>query len=283
MINLVEYSGTEPATDDWCEAVFDGDIVVFSGFPAVDALIDHGRRLCCDAYDSDNPDRLEGLSDKEGFLTAADQLDAAFNKAPETISLFNTFFRATGLSPEDLYYDRWRLRTNPSHKTFLSDKTRHVPPHRDNWGSHIHCQLNWWGPLFEIEPQQALLFYPDYWNAPIANDSEVWSLDALKEHRSRGKDYPTLPTVTAPLPVGSAQPLMLKPGEIACFSGAHLHGSATNRSGRCRFNIETRTVCPGDIARERLAPNVDGPHDKPPANHWFRHCLNGDKLSSRQI
>lgn len=281
MTNLVHISDPIADPTEWIEQAFDGHIVIFRDNAALAELASHGRNLCEQAFETDRPDTVVGLSSRENFLAHADGLDTSFNKAPETAALFNAFFQEIGLPTQRLFYDRWRLRTNPSDFDFLSDKTRHVPPHRDNWGSHLHCQLNWWGPLFDIEAQQSLLFYPAYWRKPIANDSDHWSLEALKEHRRNGnrQGYPTLPTAQSPLRPEEAMPLLLEPGEMACFSGAHLHGSANNRSGRCRFNIETRTISLDDMAQGRHAPNVDGPDDKAPTLHWFRNCHTGESLS----
>lgn len=41
------------------------------------------------------------------------------------------------------------------------------------------------------------------------------------------------------------------------FSGAQLHSSVPNTSGRTRFSIEFRTVNLDDLEEARSAPNVD--------------------------
>lgn len=285
MKNIIKISGAVASPEEWVPALFDGRIVVFSGLSELDDLFAHGRAFCRSAYESDRPDLHADLSDSPGFGALADKLDRDFNKATETTMLFRAFFQAVGLNPKQLYYDQWRLRSNPSHKAFLSDKTRHVPPHRDNWGSHLHQQLNWWGPLYDIDAQRTLLFYPRYWQDPVDNNSRDWSLEELLHHRKSGDgvNYPTLPTVTTEPDDREAMPLLLQPGELACFSGAHLHGSARNRSGFCRFNLETRTVSLDDIARGHHAPNIDGPDDRLPAADWFRNIETGARLTVEQL
>ena len=47
------------------------------------------------------------------------------------------------------------------------------------------------------------------------------------------------------------------PGEVLLFSGAQLHASIPNTSGRARFSVDFRTVDVGDLMAGRGAPLVD--------------------------
>ena len=47
------------------------------------------------------------------------------------------------------------------------------------------------------------------------------------------------------------------PGGMLLFSGAQMHSSVPNNSGRTRFSIDFRTVNVDDVAARRGAPNVD--------------------------
>jgi hypothetical protein len=46
-------------------------------------------------------------------------------------------------------------------------------------------------------------------------------------------------------------------GGIIVFSGAHLHSSVPNTSGKTRFSIDFRSVHVDDLAVRAGAPNVD--------------------------
>ena len=61
----------------------------------------------------------------------------------------------------------------------------------------------------------------------------------------------------------------IEPGDLLCFSGAHLHAGVPNHTGVARFSIETRTVDADDVAAGRGAPNVDGAAPRV-AREWFR-------------
>ena len=63
--------------------------------------------------------------------------------------------------------------------------------------------------------------------------------------------------------------LVVEPGDLLCFSGAHLHASVPNSTGVARFGVEARTVDVGDVADDRSVPNVDGEAPRV-AKDWFR-------------
>ncbi len=57
----------------------------------------------------------------------------------------------------------------------------------------------------------------------------------------------------------AAQELVIlpAPGEVLLFSGAQLHTSIPNTSGRARYSVDFRTVDVGDLLAGRGAPLVD--------------------------
>ena len=71
--------------------------------------------------------------------------------------------------------------------------------------------------------------------------------------------------------------MVVEPGELLCFSAAHLHAGVPNHTGRARFSIETRTVSRHDLLAGRAAPNVDG-MGTTPRTRWFRGVLDGAPL-----
>ena len=73
--------------------------------------------------------------------------------------------------------------------------------------------------------------------------------------------------------------LVIEPGDLLCFSGAHLHASVPNSTGVARFSVEVRTVDAGDVADDRGAPNVDGEAPRV-AKDWFRHVDDGTPLTA---
>ena len=91
----------------------------------------------------------------------------------------------------------------------------------------------------------------------IANDSDRWDIRELRERRAAGKkgDYPLLPVATEPVETADELRIVIEPGDLLCFSGAHLHGSVANTSGLTRFSAEFRTVNERDRRDGRGARN----------------------------
>jgi ectoine hydroxylase-related dioxygenase (phytanoyl-CoA dioxygenase family) len=72
--------------------------------------------------------------------------------------------------------------------------------------------------------------------------------------------------------------VVIDPGDMLCFSGAHLHASAANVSGFTRFSIESRTVNIDDLRHNRAAPNIDC-QARQVMFAWFRHVVSNESLT----
>ena len=99
----------------------------------------------------------------------------------------------------------------------------------------------------------------------------------LERLRAAPRSYPLLPECQAPLagdPEHPELPVVIEPGDLLCFSGAHLHASRPNRTGRTRLSIDTRIFERNDARAGRGAVNVDGRAPRV-AWDWFR-CLQGN-------
>ena len=67
-----------------------------------------------------------------------------------------------------------------------------------------------------------------------------------------------VPEPSEPVDTASELRLVIEPGGLLCFSGAHVHASVPNSAGVARFSAEVRTVDAGDVADDHGTPNVDG-------------------------
>ena len=68
--------------------------------------------------------------------------------------------------PPATYFDGPRMRTATSDGYLTSGIAYAFHPHRDTWYSAPFCQINWWIPIYDIEPVNALAFHPRYWSHP---------------------------------------------------------------------------------------------------------------------
>ena len=86
-----------------------------------------------------------------------------------------------------------------------------------------------------------------------------------------------MPEPSEPVDTSSELRIVIEPGDLLCFSGAHLHASVPNVSDRARVSVELRTVNLDDLARGRGAPKIDGHAPQVPLE-WFRSMEDGSPL-----
>lgn len=251
------------------ERAFRGELVVFRQLDALDALLDHARGIAYAAFD--DPVRDEGRLDCGLWREKALAARRSFMHSEAVPDLLRALFTELGFDPETTYRDRAILRFQPGRAACRTRRLRDLPPHRDSWGSNLMTQLNWWAPLFPLEPDATMEIWPDYFDRPVSNSSADWDIEAL---RAAGGSYPLLPEAARPEEPG--QPVLIEPGELICFSGAHLHASRPNRTGRTRISIDLRTV---DVSDGPGAPNVDG-RARHTAYDWFHRLSDGACLAS---
>lgn len=189
-------------------------------------------------------------------------------------------------STADVLWDRIRLRVQQSGDTMddVADAkyrsgrfSSTLELHRDTWASNVQQQLNWWIPLTPITAGRTLALYPSFFDVHVANTSKTWSVQHVRNSRKNNEAYPQLPVVQYDALSAAERerialdrmPVVIHPGDVLVFSGAHLHGSVLNTTGVTRFSSEVRTVDKGDVDKGVGAVNVDGESEDYNLS-WFR-------------
>ncbi|MFT6178621.1 MAG: hypothetical protein ACJAQT_000532 [Akkermansiaceae bacterium] len=138
--------------------------------------------------------------------------------------------------------------------------------HRDTWYAHPQSLIVGWIPLHDLAEEETFEFYPDYFNKPVPNDSEIfnyaeWIKDgpALKigwQNKDSGltADYPRSLLETPPT---RAHGFAIRKGQTLLFSGSQFHQTREQDLGTIRYSLDFRVVDLDDIAGNRGAPNVD--------------------------
>ncbi len=253
--------------------IFAGRILVFRDLQPVSDLVSLARTIVADVFGAPSgvvPDCAGPASEIKALNF---EMRRRFDADPRARALFECAIAAAGLETATAYRDRLILRVSAPDATLAADPAVTLPAHRDTWASGFLCQINWWLPVFPLLPGNTAILYPQYWATPVENDARGWDWRRMKHDPA----YPPLPTARRELPESEAVPLLLEPGEIAAFSGAHLHASRPNRSGVPRFSADTRTVDPRHMASRLGAPDVDhAPGQYAPS--WFAKFETGEKL-----
>jgi hypothetical protein len=108
-----------------------------------------------------------------------------------------------------------------------------------------------------------MAFHLRYWARAVRNGSAEYNYaEWNRESRRNAAQHITVDTRKQPRPEESVEldpqvRLICPPGGIVVFSGAHLHSTVPNTSGRTRYSIDFRTVHLDDANADGGAPNVD--------------------------
>lgn len=261
------------------ERLFGGALLVWRRVPALLDLCCRSDALLHKGFAGD-PRSAEVRFPPDDYLKRVRHLRARFKADEGIAAAFKRALTEIGLSPEDCYWDPLQLRVVPSHSSHHGRRVMPLPAHRDNWGSNIPQQINWWTPLYPVGTGRTIVFYPRYFDQPVANSSADWDFEVLKRLMAEGRadSYPVLPVLRDPLPAHEAMPVVIEPGDMLAFSGQHLHGSVATDDSATRFSTESRTVSLRHVRDGLAAPNVDGlaPRVVP---DWFEHVASGERLT----
>jgi hypothetical protein len=235
--------------------LFDGHCVVIRGVRSVASIASRAAAIVEEVFDCREPQRAEQALSPGTFDRTALRARRAVATDAELGRLWNATLDSLGYTRDTCYSDRLRLRVVPSRGIASAPALRSLPPHRDNWASGIAQQINWWMPLYSLDPNRTMVVWPELFRCVVENDSASWDYGEL---RSSGTDaYPLLPTALEE-PLTAGRPVLIEPGALLAFSGAQLHASRHDEAGRSRLSLDTRTVWAEDLRAGRGAPNVDG-------------------------
>jgi hypothetical protein len=166
-----------------------------------------------------------------------------------------------GADLDKVYFDVPRLRSAYP-RDFLSTGIAYAfHPHRDTWYSAPMCQINWWLPVYPIESENAMGFYPRYFDEAVKNNSEDYNYFEWNKTRSEITKYTKRDTRVQPKPQQELEPVTFRllppPGGLIVFSGSQLHESVPNTTDVARYSIDFRTVHIDDVMAQKGARNID--------------------------
>lgn len=169
------------------------------------------------------------------------------------------FLAELGIPLEEFAVDRFRLRGVTPGADQIPAAAAAFFAHRDTWYSNPQAQINLWMPLHAVDGSNSFGFYPELFDQPVENDSELFDYD---QFQSGGGFQSTARALVHPrwLAAEQSEPpyaVELRKGQCLLFSAAHLHRSLPNRCGRIRFSLDMRLVHRGDHAAGLGAPNCD--------------------------
>ncbi len=245
------------------ERLYAGDLFVYSPLPSALQLVELARTLIQQAFGRRDPELAQHVMPVEEYAALLADLKPRFIHHPDSKKFIQGILSELGCDPMRTYFDVPRMRTATSENYLTSGIAYAFHPHRDTWYSAPFNQINWWMPIYDIQPSNGMAFHPRYWSQPIRNGSREYNYDEWnRTSRVEAAKHVKTDTRKQPKP---EEPIELDPqirlvppvGGLILFSGAQLHSTVPNDSGRTRFSIDFRTVNYDDVCARRGAPNID--------------------------
>ena len=246
------------------QRLYDGQLIVLSPTKSSLAFCKFARELAEEAFAPLHPETAQFDLPVEKYADILQKLKPTFIHHPESKRYLSGILEETGCDLTRTYYEVPKLRTSTSNDYLTKGIAFAWHPHRDTWFAAVPSQINWWIPVYPLKHDNAMTFYPQYWNAPVKNSSKGYNYYKWNQQHRGGHVSQYIKEDPRPVPKAT-EDVKLEPeirflppvGGIILFSAAHLHASVPNTSGVTRFSFDFRTVHLDDVAAKRGAPNID--------------------------
>jgi hypothetical protein len=243
--------------------LYEGQLFVYKPMPSSLALCEFAAEMSRAAFAPLDPRQAQHHLPVERFAAILAELKPKFIHHPESKRLIQNMLAELRCDLENTYFDVPRLRTSTDSGYLTSGISYAFHPHRDTWYSAPFSQINWWLPVFEIQPENVMAFHPRYWAQPVKNGSRDYNYQEWNRTSRRmaaqqiGADTRKQPRPEEPMDLDPQIRVVCPPGGILLFSAAQMHSTVPNTSGYTRFSIDFRTVHADDVLARRGAPNID--------------------------
>ena len=247
--------------DDLRQQVYTGNLVILTRLRALNNFVEYTREELTELFRPHDPEHVHEHIDPPEMARILGGWKPRFIHSDRSKKLVRAVIEEAGFPAEDTHYDLPKPRTSFPMGHLTTGIAFAFPWHRDVWYSAAAQQINWWLPVFPVREDNAMSFDPASFDRAVPNTSDAF--DYYQNNASR------LTTATGVTREVQARPgavdhapdqelvVLPAPGQVLLFSGAQLHKSIPNTSGRARFSVDFRTVYTPDLMAGRGAPLVD--------------------------
>ena len=241
--------------------LYGGDLVVRTDIAAVGDLVDYVREELAALFSPHDPEQVHRYLSPEEVAGLLGVWKPAFIHSEKSVELVRAITAEAGFSTTDTYLDLPRPRTAYPVGHLTTGIAFNFPWHRDTWYAAPPQQINWWLPIFEIRPDNAMKFDLPRFARAVKNDSSAFDYYEINRARATTAQQVKVEVQARPRaldhePEGDVV-IVMQPGSVLLFSGAQLHASIPNTSGRARYSVDFRTADQRDVLAGRGAPLVD--------------------------
>lgn len=256
----------DPSFDDGerRRRLFAGDVIVYTHVPEIAAFAEFTRGLVTEALAPEEPTGVHTRRSPDELADILIEFKPKFIHHPESIAHVRRVVTALGADDDEVYADVPKLRTAFPVGGLNTGIAYAFQAHRDTWYAAPRQQVNWWMPVWPVQADNIMEFYPRWFGREIPNNSGDYDYYVANAWRGRIKDFSGAKDMRVhPAPTGefgADEPrLCLVPpvGGVMLFSGDQLHASIPNTSAATRYSIDFRTVHIDDVRSGAGAPCAD--------------------------
>jgi hypothetical protein len=258
---MAVYVDLDVPADELRQHIYRGDLIVLTRLQAVRDFVEHTRTQLAELFDPYDPEEAHEHFEPAEMAKMLGVWKPNFIHSDTSKKLVREIIRTAGFAPADTHYDVPKPRTSFPVGHLTTGVAFAFPWHRDVWYAAPAQQVNWWLPIFPVREDNAMAFDLAHFAKEVPNNSE--DFDSYENNAGRLTAASQVTKEARPRP-GAYQhqtehglALLPAPGEVLLFSGAQLHTSIPNTSGRARYSVDFRTVDTRDLQSGRGAPLPD--------------------------
>jgi hypothetical protein len=247
--------------DDLRQQLYTGNLIILTRLRTLNDFVEYTREQLTELFAPHDPEHVHEHIDPPEMAKILSAWKPRFIHSDRSKKLVRAVIEEAGFPAEDTHYDLPKPRTSFPVGHLTTGVAVAFPWHRDAWYSAPAQQINWWLPIFPVREDNAMSFDLARFDQAVPNSSNTF--DYYQNNASR------LTTATGVTREAQARPgaidhrpdqelvVLPAPGQVLLFSGAQLHKSIPNTSGRARFSVDFRIVYTPDLMAGRGAPLVD--------------------------
>lgn len=241
--------------------LFGGDLIVLTQLQSVRDFVGYIRQELAELFAPHEPQSAHEHIEPDQMAKLLGAWKPRFIHAESSKKHVKAIIQEAGFPAGQTHYDLPKPRTSFPVGHLTTGVAFAFPWHRDVWYSAPAAQVNWWLPVFPVQENNSMSFDLPRFGQAVPNSSGEFDYYANNASRLTTATQVKQERQARPGAIGH-QPdhdlvVLPAPGAVLLFSGAQLHTSIPNTSGRSRYSVDFRTVDVRDVQSGRGAPLVD--------------------------
>jgi hypothetical protein len=247
--------------DELRQTLYAGNLIILTRLQAVSEFVEHTREQLTELFSPHDPEQAHKYFEPAEMARMLGGWKPRFIHSDMSKKLVSAIIQEAGFPAEQTHYDLPKPRTSFPMGHLTTGVAFAFPWHRDAWYSAPAQQVNWWLPIFPVRDDNSMAFDLQSFGQAVPNNSEDFDYYQNNARRLTTASQVTKESQARPGAIDHkpAHELVVlpAPGAVLLFSGAQLHTSIPNSSGRSRYSVDFRTVDARDLLAGQGAPLVD--------------------------